>query len=417
MVTKQFNINGVMKIFQCYTDCPKKAGVELYTIINDALRDLGAFLDNTYNIYKKFFPKVIKPSIYVYIREDCIEEINAFTDGTDIYLSAASMIGMYTYICERLDTKTFDGKEIVPETLKGSLPLQMYKYILEFIVSHELMHIWHSHKKWKICYLKKEPPFFSFEEELLFEKVLSNISGSDENNTIIDNLRVENGCLVCEDKKDENFIQQILEIDADCSAMCVMMANLYEEMKSLATNFTKSNEPKISSIIKYNSLLLGLIVGAASLMLGFFDSRTAEGSFEELKHLLKSNHPIPAIRYYKIKSTLIEYVSELYKDEEVVSLLLSNMDTFSIDVFMHKDSDIDIRNCFWAPAQTKKAQDYIIQLEKGWNIIHDSLQHVSSMNIASRFSFDDLLLVDDMVWFDENGNLITPSNLNNSPTK
>ena len=158
-------------------------------------------------------------------------------------------------------------------------------------------------------------------------------------------------------------------------------------------------------------------MGAASLMLGFFDSRTAEGSFEELKHLLKSNHPIPAIRYYKIKSTLIEYVSELYKDEEVVSLLLSNMDTFSIDVFMHKDSDIDIRNCFWAPAQTKKAQDYIIQLEKGWNIIHDSLQHVSSMNIASRFSFDDLLLVDDMVWFDENGNLITPSNLNNSPTK
>ena len=40
---------------------------------------------------------------------------------------------------------------------------------------------------------------------------------------------------------------------------------------------------------------------------------------------------------------------------------------FSIDIFMHKDSDMDIRNCFWASAQTKKAQDYIIQLAKDDN--------------------------------------------------
>ena len=147
-------------------------------------------------------------------------------------------------------------------------------------------------------------------------------------------------------------------------------------------------------------------MGAAALMLGYFDSRTGAESFEQLKELLKSNHPIPAIRYFKIKSTLIECISKLYKDDEVVSLLLSDVDAFSIDIFMHKNGDMDIRNCFWASALTQKAQEYIVQLEKGWNLIHDSLQCVANVNIADKFSPDSLLLFDEMIWFDEKGTII-----------
>lgn len=406
MIIKEFSVNDVKRRFRCFLECPEEAGIKLYTIINDALKDLRVFLDNTYNIYKKQFPNLHKPSIYVYIREDCIEQINAFTDGIDIYLSAGSMVGMYTYICERLNTKTFDGKELIPETIKGSLPLQMYKYILEFIVSHELMHIWHSHKKWKSSFLRVATPLINIEEDLLSEKVLSNITDLDENNITIDNLRIESGNLVCESRKDINFIQQILEIDADCSAMCIMMANLYEEMKTIVTDSGERNNHKISSVIKYNSLLLGLKMGAAALMLGYFDSRTGAEPFEQLKELLKSNHPIPAIRYFKIKSTLIECISKLYKDDEVVSLLLSDVDAFSIDIFMHKNGDMDIRNCFWASALTQKAQEYIVQLEKGWNLIYDSLQCVANVNIADKFSPDSLLLFDEMIWFDEKGTII-----------
>lgn len=404
MIIKEFLVNGVMRRFLCYSECPKEAGIELYTIINDSLKDLRTFLDNTHNIYKNQFPNLQKPSIYVYIREDSIQQINAFTDGVDIYISAGSMVGMYTYICDRLNTRTIYGEELVPEAIRGSLPLQIYKYILEFIASHELMHIWHGHKKWKSRFLKSSSSFHVDDEELLFEKVLSNITALDENNIAVDNLRMENGCFVYENQRDVNFVQQILELDADCSAMCVMMANLCEEMKIVVTDFDEAKKHKISSIMKYNSLLLGLIMGAAALMIGYFDSRTATGSFDQLGELLKSDHPIPAIRYYKVKSTLIEYISKIYKDEGVISLLISDLDAFSIDIFMHKNGDMDIKNCFWASAMTPKAQDYIILLEKGWNVIHDSLQEEADMNIADKFSSDDLMLIDDMVWFDDNGN-------------
>lgn len=82
----------VERIFHCYTSCPDEAGIELCTIVNTALDELNKLLDNTYNTYKNRFHKVTRPILYVYLREDDVANINAFTDGKDIYLSVAAMM-------------------------------------------------------------------------------------------------------------------------------------------------------------------------------------------------------------------------------------------------------------------------------------------------------------------------------------
>ena len=90
----------------------------------------------------------------------------------------------------------------------------------------------------------------------------------------------------------------------------------------------------------------------------------------------------------------------------MAALLLSSTDAFSVDIIMHKNQTIDIRNCFWAPVQTKEAQDFIVLLEKGWNTIHDSLQSFALLDIPNKFSAEDLLIPDSLVWFDRNGNFV-----------
>ena len=106
-------------------------------------------LDNTYSAYKNHFPQVTRPILYVYLREDDVANINAFTDGKDIYLSVAAMIGMDSYTRERLNTQKFNGEDLVPDDLRTTTQLRIYNYILELIVAHELTHIWHCHKLWK----------------------------------------------------------------------------------------------------------------------------------------------------------------------------------------------------------------------------------------------------------------------------
>ena len=145
MEIKKFIIGNTERTFRCYTSCPDEAGIELYTIINSALEQLNKLLDNTYSAYKNHFPQVTRPILYVYLREDDVANINAFTDGKDIYLSVAAMIGMDSYIRERLNTQKFNGEDLVPDDLRTTTQLRIYNYILELIVAHELTHIWHCH--------------------------------------------------------------------------------------------------------------------------------------------------------------------------------------------------------------------------------------------------------------------------------
>lgn len=415
MEIKKFIMGGVEKTFRCYTSCPDEAGIELQTIVNTALDGLNGFLDDTYNAYKNHFPKVTRPILYVYLREDDVANINAFTEGKDIYLSVASMIGMESYIKERLNTPKFNGEDLVPEHLRATTHIRIYNYILELIVAHELTHIWHSHKRWKDAVLRSDGVSgVHIEDDIFSEKIIiadADYSGAAEVNIAeIVTISIENGYLVCKSEADQNYIQQILEIDADCCAMSIVIANLQKEMDSILKTYVndpEKGETKFRAIVSCHRYLLGLITGAAGLMCGFFDGQRTEASFEKLSILLDENHPIPAIRFFKMNLTMNEMICTIFKDPDVAELLLSGTDAFSVDIFMHRDHTMNIKNCFWAPVQTKEAQNFIVLLEKGWNKIHDSLQSFALIDIPSKFSAEDLLIPDNLVWFDKHGNFLS----------
>ncbi len=413
MEIKKFMMGDAVRTFHCYTSCPDDAGIELCTIINTALEQLNKLLDNTYSAYKKHFPEVTRPILYVYLREDDVADINAFTDGKDIYLSVAAMIGMNSYIGERLNTQKFNGEDLVPDGLRTTTQLRIYDYILELIVAHELTHIWHGHKLWKSAVLRTRGTIVShIEDEVLSEMVCIEKKHPEQYDdgtlTDIEAFSIDSGYIICESVADKNYIQQILETDADCCAICIVVANLQKEMEPIAIAYNSDPEKsknKFKAIISCHSYLLGLIAGAVGLMCGFFDSQRTGATFEKLSYLLSSNHPIPAVRFFKMNVTLNEMIHTIYEDD-VAEMLLSSTDAFSVDIFMHKDHVMDLKNCFWAPVQTREAQEFITILEKGWNLIHDSLQNFALLKIPNKFSAEDLLIPDSMVWFDKDGNTI-----------
>lgn len=410
---KRFRFGDTWRKVHCFTECPEEAGVQMKTVVDSVLKQLNKLLDETYDIYRTKFPKVTRPVLYVYICEDKVDEINAFTDGTDIYLAAAAMIGMYSYIKERLDTEKINGGKVIPAGLEYSSEIRIYKNILELIVAHELVHIWHRHRLWKQLVLQvatSAPAYCSdnvFSEYVQIEDVL--LEDLDENvPERLSNLTSVNGKLVLENTVDRNYIQQILEMDADCRAVCIVLMQIQREIDGVAKAHTTGNptidRDNIRMIMHYHSYVLGLLVGAAGLMCGFLDNQRVGKPFDRLSDLLHSDHPVPAIRFFKMHTTLLETVHHFFTEESVVNVLLSQTSTFAIDIFMHDGTSMDMRNCFWAPAQTREAQEFIVLLERGWNMIHDSLQQCSLVEIPNKHAEEDLTVYESMIWYDKYGN-------------
>lgn len=408
MIIKEFPINGRKRRFHCYEHCPASAGIELYTVVNDALDKLNKLLDDTYNAYKQVYPDVTRPTLYVYLREDNLKDINAFTEGINIYLSAGAIFGLRSYMDQRLDTKTIDGEDLFPEGFETKSVLKIYDYILELIVAHELIHIWHRHGAWEwatvdvggIKQLNLENKVFS--ELVCFEEDKDNSC----DNLGFEHLQLNNGRIVCKSKKDVLFIEQVLELDADSCGMCIVVNNLNKEISELVKKYVEGAESeedrklKTHSIMNYHRYMINMIVAAAGLMCGYFDSRRMGTNFDRVNQLLLSNHPIQAIRFYNMKLTLAGVLSEFFKDDEIVDALLSHADTFTADIFMHKDNEMDIRNCFWAPVHTKEVQEFMTWLNRGWNLIYDSLQQYAWIKLPDKYEEEDFVVRDEDVWFE-----------------
>ena len=411
---KNIKVGASIRTFHCYTECPDVAGTELKTVINSALNQLNKLLDDTYSVFKTRYLSVTCPMLYVYICEQKIDEINAFTDGTDIFLSAASMIGMHDYIEERLNTEKANGEKLVPEGLEVTSSVRIYKNILEIIVAHELTHIWHGHRPWKKAVLRAGASSTVTYDDILSEQITIDDTCNDRSDEEIAkdiyNLQSRNGILIVENQTDLNYIQQILEMDADCGAMSIVLSQLQREinevMRKNLVGTLEEDKREIRSIISYHSYLLGLLVGASGLMCGYFDNQREGKPFDRLGDLLRSSHPIPAVRFYKMHATLLSTIHEFYTEEKVANILLSQIDAFAIDIFAHDDEGKDIRNCFWVPVQTKEAQEFIVCLERGWNMIRDSLQQYALLTIPNKYTEDDLQIDDASCWYDRHGNLI-----------
>lgn len=412
---KEFYFGKEKRIVHCYHECPDVAGIELQTIVNSALRQLNKLLDDTYNVYKTKYQAITRPNLYAYICESNIKEVNAFTDGVDIYISVACMISMHSYIKERLNTDKFNGEKLLPVGLEQSSEIRIYKNILELIVAHELAHIWHRHGVWKKSALQAETLSTSNYEDTVFSETVIVNGEPDmvaEGSYSVANLVSINGKILLNNPLDPNYIQQILEVDADCCAVQIVLMHLQREVDSIVQKnlcgTEDENKKEIRAIISYHSYLIGLLMGAAGIMCGFFDSQRLGKPFDRLSVLLLSGHPVPAIRFIKMHETLLGLVHQYYSEETVADILLSQTSAFAIDIFMHDGTSKDLKNCFWAPAQTKEAQEFISYLEQGWNLIRDSLQQYALVDLPHKYPQNDMIVDSSMIWYDKYGNSLRP---------
>lgn len=410
-MVRKIKFGDTEETIQYFAECPDDAGIELKTIVDNALEQLNQLLDETYRSCKAHSPGITRPALFVYIRENQIKDINAFTDGMDIYISVAAMIGMHSYISERLDTLQYFAEEPIPEGLEAPLKIRIYADILKLIVAHELIHIWHGHRLWKRSIMAS---ISGCDDPVLSERVLVDNSISDEaDDNLIDhlsNFTSSNVKLILQSRAGRNYIQQILEMDADCCAVQIVFMHLQREMrevvkKHLAGNHAQKKSECIS-VAKYHSYLIGLLAGAIGLMCGFFDSKRIGKPFDRLAVLLAGDHPIPAIRFFKMHTMLLTVVHHIFPDRATADALLSKIGKFSVEIFMYDGTSMDIKNCYWAPAQTKDAQEFIAFLEKGWNDIRDSLQRYSLLDLPRKFTEADLEISEELIIYDRFGNLL-----------
>ncbi len=412
---KQLQFENEIRTIHYYTDCPDDVGIELKTIVQEAKQDLNTLLDETYAMYHAKFSAVTRPNLYFYIYPEDLGEVNAFTDSRDIFLSVACLVAMHSFIQERLDTTRIDGSSLVPEGMETTASAYIYRYVLRLIVAHELTHIWHRHGLWKHNTLLSASAH-RLESAVFSEQVRVDAFAEAADLWSPASLVQTGGKLILENQWEANYIQQILEIDSDCCAVCIVLAHLQREITRLQEEVLTDNRQEdahsLRGLIDYHSFMLGMVIGAAGIMCGFFDSLRTGKPFDRLSQLLSGDHPVPALRFTKMHMTLLTMIHQVFEDDDLANLLLSQTDAFAIDIFMHDGSSVSLANCFWAPAQTQEGQNYLTLLERGWNMIHDSLQQYALLPLPDKYTESEMLIYQDMIWFDRDGNPLYRTNEN-----
>lgn len=274
----------------CYESVPEDQSIETRTVFNHCLKVARDMIDYAYNTFKPQFPKITKPNVYLCFLPNDVTVVNAFTDGKDIYMFGAVFLGMESYINERLDT-LMEDPEIFLEGLEAESKRKIRENLIELIVSHELMHIWHGHVQWM--------------------NTIMPISGNEKKAEIIDEAitysdnfksvgfpELEAGLFRIVEPNQEMLLHQVIEIDSDCGAITLMMMKLFNEVAPYIRKVTEASDEERKNIINstalYQQKSIGLIIAAAGLMCGYFDRRMFGGNhFASLKYLNSGDHPLP----------------------------------------------------------------------------------------------------------------------------
>ena len=407
MFTKTIRERSGNKTIFCYDKVPENQSEEMQVVFNTCLKIANDFIGYVYSIYKPVFDKITKPNVYLCFDPNDVSLINAFTDGSDIFVYGAAFIGMGSYITERLSTDNTDGSKIFIAGMEDASIMKIREYLIEVIVAHELIHIWHSHGVWKRTVLPISET--DHDEAVLFDEI-TDISEDNSSSTfpmMSDDLF---GALSSNQK---NLIQQVLEIDSDCGAINLVIKKIIDDaapiVREAAQEQGEEKQRKLDFSIFYQRKLIGFLVAASGLMCGFFDREIFKGDyFRSLNCLDSFSHPLPSIRFYKMKLTINTVLYTIFDEEQIVSELLADDYTFRTEIFSHdEDGNKDTRNCFWAPVFTKEAQEHIVKLEEGWNTIHDTVALFSKMAVPEKFSAESMIIPEGNILFDRTGRWIS----------
>ena len=339
-------------------------------------------LDTIFNLVKPHYPKAFRPMLYLSEKS----ETNAMAVG-----------GKYIVVCSGLIFRTIElinqryTKEVLERygLLKGYSPEKVRSclrvYTWRYVVLHELYHIWNGHSAWKSRY--KFDKNGKIIQRLIEEIEDSIIPYESERVTDCVKARVPQ-----EELPEYQMTQQALEIDADSSAVCMLINLLMYDIKSKGVSNTEE-------YIKYH---MALIMGALATAFCLFDDN-AGANFCKLSQLSTFDHPLPSIRMVYAEEIADACLHEYTRDENHLRELESEWQKMVCDVEPDHDGEVDMGQVFYFTAYTEAAQRHLCKLKHRITDMYDSMKPFQLANCADKLEEDDMEFMPEFVWFTNDG--------------
>ncbi len=341
-------------------------------------------IDVIYDLVKASYPDVYRPALYV----SSDASVNAYADSNKkrIVVNLGLILGAVPLI-NRYQKETLDKYQILQGQEAASVQSGIRVHLWRFVILHELYHLWNGHSQWRLKYRVNDNGRIVIRTKKLLA-TYSAIQILSEANRSQHTRVVNRGIL------ESNITDQAIELDADASAVCMLINLLFFDMKNrgIAEDLQKN----------YIKEHLAYIMAALSSAFCLFD-RNSGGKFELLDKLGNVQHPIPAIRFVYAEEIADACLQEYIKDEKDLCYVESEWQKIVCDVEAEYKGVIDMGQVFYFPAYTEVAQQHLCNIKKRLNDMHETLQEFALGNTAPKLSEEDLTFNANAVWFDEKG--------------
>ena len=339
-------------------------------------------LDVIYDLLKTSYPKIYRPEL-------CLSnsmEVNAYADHSNKRIVVNKGLILYAQtLIQRYKNVTLEEYHILEGQNEISVQSGIRVHLWRFVILHELYHLWNGHSQWKAQYRVNENGKIVLRTKQLHSSISTSLIISEANN-----LRKTTKKALIE----SNITSQALELDADASAVCMLINLLFFDMK----NRKIENRFKKDYIKVHVAFIMAGIASAFCLF-----GRNSGAKFELLDTLDYSTHPIPAIRFIYAEEIADACLDEHIKDGEELAYVESEWLKIVCDVEADYNGTVDMGQVFFYPAYTEIAQKHLCKSKRRLNDMHDTLQEFALGNTAPKLDEDTLVYDSNRVWFDKKG--------------
>ena len=348
-------------------------------------------LEYIYNLMKPHYPNVFKPELFISDSNVC----NAYTvNGKSIVICSGIILQQAHLIEQKYTPQLLEKYNVFQGIPHENVLSGLRVYFWRYVILHELYHIWSKHSLWKKIY--------EFNEAGELVQRIQIPTGLDLTKYYLQLLEnsFESEHVQTASQSRENrdiqkkLTQQALELDADSSAIC-MIINMM--MRDMVARGISEDEKKT-----YICNEIGFIVAALATAFSLFDGN-AGAKFESLSNLENRTHPLPSIRMFYAEEIANGCLSHYFPDWDHLMELESEWQKVICDVEADYNGQVDMGQVFYYTAYTEKAQKHLCKLKHRMNDMHDTMEPLVLANFSPKLEEQDMEFSPTTVWFLEDG--------------
>lgn len=370
-------ING--KVFHC-----SKSAADFFK--DDPIKQFNAdvcidimqnCIDTIYDMLVNDYPNVFKPELFFAESND----INAFAvEGKYIVVTTELIFQAADLLKKRYTLDLMNKYGILRDLSHSEILSCMRVYFWRYVVLHELYHIWNGHYMWKQSYVV-DP-----KGKVVLRASNGNIHVFSESENADINRRIVH--MTTQD----NLTQQALELDADSSAIAMLIHLLMRD----------AEVRRISDKKRYVKNQLAAIFGAVATAFCLFDGNSG-AKFESLNKLMDTTHPLPAIRMFYAEETANEVLCHYFQKADDLTEVEHEWQKIVCDIEPECNGKIDMGQVFYFTAYTEKAQRHLLAIKQRMRDIFDTLSPFVLGNHADKLNEDEITYFPEAVAFTDDG--------------